>query len=79
MVIETGNEVATVTQQTQNPAPGQGVIAGSGPEINARGETPGQTPGDKAYVATYYTGQLPAVFRVPPSYPGEVIRFDIPL
>ena len=45
MVNETGNEVATVTQQTQEPALGdEGNVAGAEAIINARDPTPGQTP-----------------------------------
>ena len=67
MVNERGNEVATVTQQTQDPALGEGNVAGVGPILNAREPTPAQSPqgappvanqGAPAYVTTYYTGQL---------------------
>jgi len=60
MVNETGNEVETVTQQTQEPALGEGGNgAGAGPNAGAPAP-PVLNQGTPAYVATYYTGQLPA-------------------
>jgi len=67
MVNATGNEVATVTQPEQNPA-----IGNEGNEAGARAKAatlpprhtgpPPAAPNQEApaYVATYYTGQLPA-------------------
>ena len=69
MVNETGNDGATVTRPTQEPALGEGNVAGAGPIINTREPTPGQIPGGAppvaiqgapSYVVTYYTGQLRA-------------------
>ena len=67
MVNATGNEVATVTQPDQDPA-----IRNEGNEAGARAEAatlpprhtgpPPAAPDQEApaYVATYYTGQLPS-------------------